>query len=165
MSSQIFLFGPKANNCVAFVRYAESILHFDPGVCIKDVCVRFFLILAMTVWGISWLYCWFYVCYELITRWVDEHGRRGASEKWSNLAFCAEREIEMEGEIKREWDNESQRGKQKMVFLLKHNLKRHDSLLRVCVCVSVFWQEMRYVIYLNDTACPHELLRHTHTHT
>lgn len=29
-------------------------------------------------------------------------GGGGASEKRSNLAFCAEREIEMDGEIKRE---------------------------------------------------------------
>lgn len=53
MSSQIFLFGPKAFNCVACVRHAESILQFDLGVCL------FFL--ARMVWGILWHYCCFYV--------------------------------------------------------------------------------------------------------
>lgn len=141
MTSQIFLFGPKAFNCVACVRHAESILQLDPGVCIYVVCE---CVRGFSFWlGWSGEYCGttvVFMCLELITRWVDEHGRRGASEKWSNLAFCAEREMEMEGEIKREWDNESQRGKQKMVLLLKHNLKRHDGL--VAVCVSVFWQGM-----------------------
>ena len=85
--------------------------------------------------------------------------------------FVAEREIEMEGEIKREWDKESQRGKQKMVLSLKHNLKRHDGFCCSVSCVCVFWQGTHYVIYLNDTACPHEThtltstSTHTHTHT
>lgn len=61
---------------------------------------------------------------------MDEQGRKGTSEKWSNLACCAERKTEIEGEIKRERDKESQRGKQKMVLLLKYNLKLHDGLLQ-----------------------------------
>lgn len=58
--------------------------------------------LSRTVWGISWLYCWFNVfgVNNQMSGWAGEEG--GAGEKWSNLAFCAEREIEMEGEIKRE---------------------------------------------------------------
>lgn len=46
-------------SCAAFVRPAGSILQFDPGVCIQAVCCCF--ILARTVWGISWHYCWFNV--------------------------------------------------------------------------------------------------------
>lgn len=35
--------GPKALNRVAIVRHAESILQFDPGVCIQAVCLCVFL--------------------------------------------------------------------------------------------------------------------------
>lgn len=64
------------------------------------------------------------------------------SEKWSNSPFCAERETEIQREIKRERDKESQRGKQKMVLLLKHKRKLHDGFAAACVYVCVCWQEM-----------------------